>query len=87
MGCNWHCTAYTQKDGLLRLWVVERLHIYEGSGVTKFSLISKKDSLDKVVSGLLHVVKMTKPLEIKDIIQDHFTEDVSYKVAQLCQPC
>ena len=64
---------------------MERLHTCEGSGVTKFASITKKDWLDEAVSGLLRVVKTTKPLEIRDIIQVHYAENVSYKVAQRCR--
>ena len=72
---------------MLRLQVMERLHTCEGSGVIKFSSISKKEWLDEAISGLLHVVKTTKPLDIKDIIQVHFAEVISYKIAQLCRLC
>ena len=85
--CNWCCTAHRQKNRLLCLWMMKQLHICEESEVMKFIFITKKNWLNETVSELLHVVKTTKSLKIRDIIQIHYVKNVSYKIAQCCWIC
>lgn len=46
---------------------------------------SSKEWLDEVVSSHIQVNRGTKPAELIELVSVHYSEKISYKVAQLCR--
>ena len=83
--CRWTCHASKQRDGMIELRVTRREHTCWTGGVAKFSSSASKYWVDEAASQHLLVTKTTKPQEIVDTIRIHFSETISYKVAQMCR--
>lgn len=66
---------------MLELRVKEARLTCVTAGVAKFS----SAFIDEAVSQHLKVSKDTKPREIMDIMKVHFSEGISYKVAQMAR--
>ena len=80
-GCPWHINGHKTKDGLICLRVAERLHNCESSGVAKRGAASKADWLKEAVSSVLLVTASTKPQNIVNAIQLHYSEKINYQAA------
>lgn len=81
--CGWRCSAYKNSDGILQLRVKERTHTC--TTTSAHGAASSKEWLDEVVSSHIQVNRVTKPVELIELVSVHYNEKISYKVAQLCR--
>lgn len=70
---------------MLELRIKEAQHTCVTSGVAKFGSASSSAFIDEAVSQHLKVDRDTKPREIMEVMKVHFSEDVSYKVANMAR--
>ncbi len=68
---------------MLEIRVTCRQHTCFGAPLPKRKSCSKKEWLDEAIPHHLLVTKATKPREVVETIKIHYTETISYKVAQL----
>jgi len=68
---------------MLVLTIIEAEHNCIGAGLGKRRTASSHAWLDEAVSKHLNITKATNPKAIVECIRIHYSEEVSYKVAQL----
>lgn len=72
---------------MLVLMIVEVEHNCVGAGLGKRRTASSHVWLDEAVFKHLNITKATNPQAIVECICIHYSEEISYKVAQLTRLC
>lgn len=80
--CSWKCRVRKDSTGLLLLTIAESQHSCVGAALGQRRAASNHTWLDDAVSKHLHVTKATTPKAIVDCVRIHYSEEISYKVAQ-----
>ncbi len=86
-GCSWWCWVQKNKNEILILTIVERKHNCIEAELKKKRTVSDHVWLNEAVFKHLNVTKMTDSKTIVKCICIHYSEKVSYKIAQLIHLC
>ena len=82
-GCSWWCQVWKDKNEMLILTIVEKKHNCIETKLKKRRTVSDHVWLNEAVFKHLNVIKVTDLKAIVKCIHIHYSEKVSYKVAQL----
>ena len=86
-GCSWWCWVQKNKNEILILTIVEKEHNCIEAELEKRRTVSDHIWLNEAVFKHLNVIKATDSKAIVKCIHIHYSEKVSYKIAQLTCLC
>ncbi len=83
--CSWRCWVWKNLNEMLILTIIEAEHNCIEAELEKKRTVSSHVWLNKTVFKHLNIIKTTSSKAIVKCIHIHYSEKISYKIAQLTQ--